>query len=123
MTVSVAFTVLSIVTMLKAPLESLSNQRLVYIQAKVSLERIDAFLKEPEVSVPAPRVEAGSSPVILTMDELALKKVTAEWPVFIRKTKARSHETRVPFKLTDVDVQFPIGKLSLIVGDTGAGKS
>lgn len=120
-TVSIAFTVLSIVTMLKAPLGSLSNQRLIYVQAAVSLERIEAFLAEREVN--ASDATTQTCPVVLTSDDLALHRATVEWPIF-KQSVVSSHGSELPkpFRL-DVDIKFPLGKLSLIVGDTGSGKS
>jgi ABC-type multidrug transport system fused ATPase/permease subunit len=120
-TVSIAFTVLSIITMLKGPLGSLSAQRLIYVQAAVSLERIEAFLAEKEVY--APDGTNSSSSVVLNAHRLVVESATVEWPVLDRPAMTlRESDLQIPFRLA-ADAEFPPEKFSLIIGDTGSGKS
>ena len=85
------------------------------------MQRIQNFLKEDEVpdwastlSIPMPN----SSPVM--DDKVGFSKASFEW-------QGPSSNTVTPtpsrFQLGPLDVVFPTGKLSIVSGVTGSGKS
>jgi ABC-type multidrug transport system fused ATPase/permease subunit len=103
------------------------------LQTWVSVQRLEAFFEEPEVEpwVSALRSEgAASSPS--TGSGVGIDNGT-----FVYDEEAKAGETKpVPtegdevsteeepkFELRDVTVDFPEGKLSLVCGATGSGKS
>ncbi|CCD26193.1 putative ATP-binding cassette multidrug transporter VMR1 NDAI_0H00190 [Naumovozyma dairenensis CBS 421] len=106
LTTPVAFTALSLFTLLKTPLDQLSNMISFVIQSKVSLDRIQDLLQEKET-------EKYSQ---LTIDKngnrIAFQNATVAWD------KKNSE-----FKLRDLNIDFKPGKLNVVIGPTGSGKS
>ena len=106
LTTPVAFTALSLFTLLKTPLDQLSDMLSFAIQSKVSLDRIQDFLEEPDTE----KYEQ------LTVDSagntIAMKNVTVSW-----------NKDNADFKLRNLDIDFKIGKLNIVIGPTGSGKT
>ena len=141
LTVSKAFTSLALFSQLQFPLGMLPGQIFAILHgtslmpsvrlyvptychcfiAYVSMERIQDFLKEDEVpdwastfSTPVPN----SSHVM--DDKVGFSEASFEWQDPSRSTTATS-STR--FQLGPLDVVFPTGKLTIVSGATGSGKS
>lgn len=121
--------------------------------AYVSIERLEAFLKEPEVeswvSALRPDDEATCVSLAVSMTDATFryqdittkatptaaavgKKNVGVAPVIeavqgsalvAAEEASANDEEEQRFELRDINVDFPIGKLSLIVGPTGSGKS
>ncbi|KAL6450715.1 YBT1 ATP-dependent bile acid permease [Candida maltosa Xu316] len=109
LTAPVAFTALSLFTLLRSPLDQLADMTSFVIQSKVSLDRVADFLDEPESSKydqlgqePGP-----NSPTI------GFEKATLSW----------NAQSKNDFKLRDLDIAFKPGELNVIIGPTGAGKT
>ncbi|CCC69583.1 hypothetical protein NCAS_0C05930 [Naumovozyma castellii] len=106
LTTPVAFTALSLFTLLKTPLDQLSNMISFVIQSKVSLDRIQDFLGEQDTDKYNQ----------LTIDKLgnriAFKNVTVTWD-----------NGEEDFKLRDLNIEFKPGALNVVIGPTGSGKT
>lgn len=109
LTAPIAFTALSLFTLLRSPLDQLADMTAIVIQSKVSLDRISDFLEEPETSKyeqlgnkPGP-----DSPLI------GFENASFSW----------NSASAKDFKLKDLNITFKAGKLNVIIGPTGAGKT
>ena len=88
-------------------------------QSLVSLRRIEKYLHGKEVaSVP---------PLSDQSRVIALQSATVTWPqdrsLLGSKTPSAASTPRHKFVLVDLSVSFPVGKLSLICGKLGSGKT
>ncbi|KAJ9111103.1 hypothetical protein QFC19_001302 [Naganishia cerealis] len=146
LTVSIAFTALSLFSMLRQPLNMIPAFTVLLLQTKVSLDRIDDFLKEDEVD---DWVSSLKSKPALPTDELdtriGFEKAVFKWHAATKAEQTSqnkpadgaSEQTAHPtngngaeelpsieeFELGPMDFIFPHGKLSVISGPTGSGKS
>ncbi|CAK7894389.1 ATP-dependent bile acid permease [[Candida] anglica] len=109
LTAPIAFTSLSLFTLLRSPLDQLSDMTSIVLQSKVSLDRVDDFLNEEESSkYEQLGQEAGpNSPYI------GFENATFSW----------NSKAETDFKLKDLNVDFKAGKLNVVIGPTGAGKT
>ncbi|KAG0239020.1 hypothetical protein BGW41_007967 [Actinomortierella wolfii] len=150
LTSSVAFAAMALYLVLRQPLSTLPGMVTDLLEAKVSLRRIEHFLNEGEVwkyreSIPddVDLVEESVSP-LQTHPQPPLMAQTPVSPAKIGFTNAtfRWH-TRVAnvlpspndvsgtannplpgtFMLRNITLNFPVGKLSLVCGPTGSGKT
>ncbi|KAI0220819.1 Transporter of the ATP-binding cassette (ABC) [Massospora cicadina] len=110
LTPTVAFTSLLIFKALREPVDQLPELLNMFLQAKVSLSRIDAFLKEAE----AEKFATVRAPVSADEPVLGFVHATLQWDPL---------EGRSQFSLRDLTIAFPPNELSLVVGPTGAGKT
>ncbi|KAJ2921432.1 hypothetical protein H1R20_g15658, partial [Candolleomyces eurysporus] len=98
------------------------GQTLMLPSAYVSMQRIEEFLKENEVPLWACSLErnVGSPETESTHDtaDVGFKAATFEW-----ESGSASSDAPARFQLGPLDVVFPQGKLSIISGATGSGKS
>ena len=108
MTVPVAFTALNYFGMARGPLNQIPEFGIKILQCLVSISRIEAYLQEEEIEDFA-RPENRSSIDVRVL----FKNATLRYP--------GADERSVT--LRGIDVEFPEGRLSLISGDTGSGKS
>ena len=86
------------------------------ISAYISLQRINAFLREEEV--PDWACSLKRKKTTSKLDKLGFKNATFKW---FALPKERS--SRPAFHLGPLNVNFPLGKLTLVTGATGSGKS
>ncbi|KIJ51976.1 hypothetical protein M422DRAFT_202944 [Sphaerobolus stellatus SS14] len=150
LTIPVAFTALSLFTLLRQPLAMLP-QIIVQIQmCRVSFERLETFLNEDEV---APEVSSlheshSQNHISTVVDQLGIidnasfvwnsvdenDSPSAGKTVTSTSDTASSTEhgpsdslsvngTQKRFELKDINVLFPEGKLTLVVGPTASGKT
>lgn len=100
-------------------------------QCLVSLRRIDAYLDTPEVELAAALEDATAVADAEAQQHhddaqhpqrIAFDKATITFPQDRRDPDADEPETK-PFELQDVEVEFPVGELSLICGRLGSGKT
>ncbi|KAJ1602920.1 hypothetical protein NDA14_002008 [Ustilago hordei] len=160
--VATGFTAIALFAMLRNPLNILPMVINMIFQAKVSMDRIDAFLHEDEVpdwvvknrnahtEQNAGKDDAEDRTIVLDGATLRWqgskpveKSTKAAKPSLLSKLKlwkkgamkapkqAASNEVRdgeegnkpEPFQLTAIDFRPPRGKITLICGPTGSGKS
>ncbi|KAK9487533.1 hypothetical protein V1527DRAFT_460806 [Lipomyces starkeyi] len=111
LTASVAFSSLSLFNLMRTPMDRLAEMITNVIEARTSVERVQKFLDEEEtqkyIQLSKTRRSHGD-PLI------GFREATFAWG---------AGKTSFDFKLQDIDVTFQPGKLSVIVGPTGSGKS
>ncbi|SCZ89011.1 BZ3500_MvSof-1268-A1-R1_Chr1-1g00891 [Microbotryum saponariae] len=115
LTASDAFTALSLFNVLRGPLEGFPDMVVSVLQAHVSLKRIDDFLNEQETAkyavVKEPRT--GSDPIVGFTDSAS----------FTWADEAEAREDLSVFRIRDLNLSFPVGKFSIILGPVGSGKT
>ncbi|KAE8352161.1 ATP-dependent bile acid permease [Aspergillus coremiiformis] len=121
LTPSIAFPALSMFSLLRIPLDQLADMVAHVQESKVSLDRVDKFLNEEETQKYSQLNEsdtAGGQP------RIALNKATLTWGSSQGQYKddPRSDVTDA-FRLINIDVSFRTGKLNIITGPTGSGKT
>ncbi|KAI9324869.1 P-loop containing nucleoside triphosphate hydrolase protein, partial [Zopfochytrium polystomum] len=115
LTAAAAFTALSLFNALRWPLEALPDNIISLMDTLVAVERINSFLAEDELP-PAPEG---------TITSLGFSNATFSWDWDRKgKTRVRPADAAIPaFELTNLELRFPMGKLSIVCGATGSGKS
>lgn len=131
LTSSVTFPALSLFGILQAPLNQITSLVTRFQACKVSLARVQEFLLEPETEkydVLGDCSEDGCQ-------ELGFEEATMTWGVSSSKyrdeepTIGNDHSTdsvdagNIPFILSNISLKFKIGKLNVVIGPTGSGKT
>jgi ABC-type multidrug transport system fused ATPase/permease subunit len=117
---SIAFTALGVFMQLEGILGMVPFLFMMSINAKVSCDRIDAYLKSPE-----------KPENCLLGDLISFESVSVSFPsksdLKDEDTEEENEETsmerRNRFVLRDITLEFPSNSLSVISGPTGSGKS
>lgn len=109
LTAPIAFTSLSLFTLLRSPLDQLSDMTAYVIQSKVSVDRIGDFLEEEETSKyeQLGQERGPNSPYI------GFENASFSW----------NESSADDFKLRNLNIDFKAGKLNVVIGPTGAGKT
>ncbi|KAJ3118107.1 hypothetical protein HDU96_003875 [Phlyctochytrium bullatum] len=140
LTAEIAFTALSLFNVLKVPLERFPDTIVQLLDAMVSVRRIESYLNESDMEAQAlPRDTIGFSGASFVWhkpeDDEAKKSKKAKgtwknlWGLLGKKEEqgtesdAATDEQPAVFELKDVTAEFGNGKLSVIVGATGSGKT
>ncbi|KAH7311377.1 hypothetical protein B0I35DRAFT_488698 [Stachybotrys elegans] len=101
---SVAFVSIGMFNSLEITLGSLPELLTWSLESLVSISRINEYMKEPEV-----------------------KEVSQSSGIMFEDTSIAWHDNGTPgtgrFRLQNMNLEFPLGKLSVIIGKTGTGKS
>ncbi|KAI5960459.1 YBT1 [Candida pseudojiufengensis] len=109
LTAPIAFTALSLFTLLRSPLDQLADMTSFVIQSKVSLDRVTDFLDEAETS---------------KYDQLAQEKGPNSPEIgFENATLSWNQSSKTDFRLRDINITFKPEKLNVIIGPTGSGKT
>uniref|UniRef100_A0A060SZS5 ARAD1C02970p n=1 Tax=Blastobotrys adeninivorans TaxID=409370 RepID=A0A060SZS5_BLAAD len=115
LTSPVAFTAIALFNIMKVPMDQLADMLSNVLQAKVSIDRVEDFIREPEtqkykqLSEDQPR--GPNSPTI------GFENASFSWGAVSKSSEA------LDFRLRDLNLSFPAGKLSVVVGPTGSGKT
>ncbi|KAF8865738.1 hypothetical protein BDZ45DRAFT_611414 [Acephala macrosclerotiorum] len=114
---SVAFTAISLFTILRVPLDQLGDMIAHVQDSKVSVDRVEEFLNEEET-------EKYEQLRHDNLDEegnqmIGFKNATFSWG----GKEATKDDISSAFRLMDMDIKFEIGKLNIIAGPTGSGKT
>ncbi|GME72796.1 unnamed protein product [Ambrosiozyma monospora] len=109
LTAPVAFTALSLFSLLESPVGRLGGFVSWMIRSKVSLNRVNEFLSEANTS----KYEQLTKPGTSTSPKVGFENATFAWDA----------EEDATFKLHDLNISFKVGELNLIVGPTASGKS
>jgi ABC-type multidrug transport system fused ATPase/permease subunit len=111
---SVAFTALSLFQILRIPLDQLADMIAHVQESKVSVDRVEEFLNEPETDKPNQlknnRFNDDGEPVI------GFENGMFSWG-------AKGQLDTEAFKLLNLNISFHPDKLNIIVGPTGSGKT
>lgn len=114
---SVAFTAISLFTLLRVPLDQLGDMIAHVLESKVSIDRVEEFLMEEET-------EKYEQLGVDNVDENGEKVIGFRDATFIWGSKnAIAEDGSMAFRLLDMNVDFMIGKLNVITGPTGSGKT
>ncbi len=116
---SVAFPALSMFALLRVPLDQLADMIAHVQEAKVSVDRVEEFLNEEEtekyVQLRQSRSASEGTP------KISLEHATLSWTAGEETSSKVS--TVGAFRLINVDVSFEPGRLNVIAGPTGSGKT
>jgi ABC-type multidrug transport system fused ATPase/permease subunit len=108
---SVAFTALSLFSLLRIPLDQLADMVAHVQESKVSVDRVEEYLNEPETDkykqLGTEKFDNDGEPV------LGFEKATLSW----------GGKDSDDFKMMDLDLRFKVGELNVIIGPTGSGKT
>ncbi|EKD13485.1 uncharacterized protein L3040_008648 [Drepanopeziza brunnea f. sp. 'multigermtubi'] len=114
---SVAFTAISLFSILRVPLDQLGDMIAHVQESKVSVDRVEEFLNEEETEkyeqLQHDNLDDEGNQMI------GFQNATFSWG----GKEAEGDEASSAFRLMDMDVKFEIGKLNIIAGPTGCGKT
>ncbi|KAK4230393.1 ATP-dependent bile acid permease [Podospora fimiseda] len=114
---SVAFTAISLFMLLRYPLDQLGDMIAHVQESQVSVDRIEEFLAEEETEK---FEQLGTE----NIDENGNKVIGFRNATFIWGSKTTvAEDGTMAFRLLDLDVDFKIGKLNVVTGPTGCGKT
>ena len=109
---SIAFTALSLFSLLRVPLDQLADMVAHVQESKVSVDRVEEYLNEAETDkynqLETDEIDENGNPV------LGFDEATFSWGDDFADDS---------FKMIDLDLRFDVGQLNVIVGPTGSGKT
>lgn len=108
---SIAFTALSLFSLLRIPLDQLADMVAHVQEAKVSVDRVEEYLSEPETD---------------KYRQLETEELDESGEVVIgfeHSTLSWGTRDSDDFKMIDLDMRFKVGQLNVIIGPTGSGKT
>ncbi|THH08344.1 hypothetical protein EW145_g2759 [Phellinidium pouzarii] len=111
------FTSLALFSSLQSPMMELPEQLFSFLHAYVSYQRINAFFQEEEVPPWASDLICSVSSEESEV-KFGFKDAIFEWNASSGRNLHREH-----FQLGPLNIEFPLGQLSLVTGATGSGKS
>lgn len=109
LTASTAFTALALFNNFKTTLDELPVITSFILQANVSLSRIETFLKEEEVKLPAPNTTSSTHIGFIN-------NASFSW------NSPKNDEASVP-QIKNLNISFPLNQMSIVCGPTGSGKT
>ncbi|TVY84175.1 ATP-dependent bile acid permease [Lachnellula suecica] len=114
---SIAFTAISLFSILRVPLDQLGDMIAHVQESKVSVDRVEEFLNEEETEKYEQlghdsRDEDGNQMI-------GFKSATFSWG----GKEVSAEEISNAFRLMNLDIKFEIGHLNIIAGPTGSGKT
>ncbi|CAE6461261.1 unnamed protein product [Rhizoctonia solani] len=123
LTVSRAFTAIEVFSQLQGPMSQLPQQIFALLHAYVSMQRIQTFLDETEVEDWASSIKRPEEELDIEVfsNKVGFQEGNFVW--HLNSSETQDPKSHTNFKLTDVTVEFPLGRLTLITGATGSGKS
>jgi ABC-type multidrug transport system fused ATPase/permease subunit len=111
---SIAFPALSMFSLLRIPLDQLADMVARVQESKVSVDRVEKFLKEEETEKYAQLRQ--SRRISLPVNRIALDNATLTWG-------STGPDAKEAFRLINMNVDFALGQLNVIAGPTGSGKT
>ncbi|KAL8947107.1 MAG: hypothetical protein Q9222_006574 [Ikaeria aurantiellina] len=114
---SVAFTALSLFSILRIPLDQLADMIAHIQECKVSVDRVDEFLNEEETEKYDQLAHNDTDDVGEIV--IGFDNATLSWG---GQDVAKAGESQA-FRMIGLDIRFSIGDLNLVVGPTGSGKT
>lgn len=114
---SVAFTALSLFQILRIPLDQLADMVAHVQESKVSVDRIEEYLSEPETEKYKQLISRKNDEDGVPL--IGFEKATFSWGGRDMTEQASADA----FKLMDLDIKFRVGHLNIVAGPTGSGKT
>jgi len=123
LTAAIAFTSLSLFSMIRTPLAAVLEMTTATTNAYVSAGRVEDFLNvEETLKYEQLSVAENQDDPIIGFKGAVIKHATRKTEQESSAT-ANATSTSENFRLELNDINFPIGKLSIVVGSVGSGKS
>jgi ABC-type multidrug transport system fused ATPase/permease subunit len=113
----IAFTALSLFNVLRVPLDQLADMITNVLQTKVSVDRVEEFLREEETEK---YLQLKHVDPIPDAPLIGFKDATLSWG---SRKDALAGGTNAGFQLQNINITFAPGKLNVIAGATGSGKT
>ncbi|KAI9496002.1 hypothetical protein BDB00DRAFT_811355 [Zychaea mexicana] len=113
LTASTAFTALALFNTFRAALDEFPMIISFVLQANVSAKRIESFLDEDEVEIPEPSSALDGTQIGFVGD------AAFSW----EKPDVSDQDSESKISLRDLNLSFPVNKLSIVCGPTGSGKT
>ncbi|KAJ2394325.1 hypothetical protein GGI23_004732 [Coemansia sp. RSA 2559] len=110
------FTAISVFKIVQRSVDTFPSMMASVTGFRVSLSRIEQFLNQPEIQRLEHRACADA-----TEERLGFRNATLAWAA--ASTDSLLTIDCAPFALKNISIDFPAGKLSLVGGPTGSGKS
>lgn len=117
---SIAFPALSMFSLLRVPLDQLADMVAHVQESKVSLDRVDEYLNEEETEK---FTQLRDSNVTGDPPKIAMDNATFSWASSNGRSQGDVTNDTNAFRLINMDVDFHVGKLNIIAGSTGSGKT
>ena len=114
---SVAFTALSLFGILRYPLNQLGGMIARVQESKASIDRVEEFLNEDETKKYDQLLQGKTDEngrIVIGFD-----MATLTW----EGKDANASDGQTAFRLIDLDIHFVVGRLNIITGPTGSGKT
>ena len=121
LTASIAFTSINLLNVVSTLLGYLPMNIMRIFKAKVSIDRIQDFLKEKELEQfqdKEDECDSSSSSFTMGAEEGVYGLKNAQFSYY-----GDNDDGEPSFILKNLDIQFPLNQLTLVVGSTGSGKS
>ncbi|KAK2877316.1 hypothetical protein FQN49_001243 [Arthroderma sp. PD_2] len=116
---SIAFPALSMFSLLRVPLDRLADMAAHVLESKVSIDRVEEFLSEEETEKYHQLKDCDTE----AEPKICLENATLSWGSGKPETSSLLNSTTQAFRLIDINVNFQLGKLNIIAGPTGSGKT
>ena len=112
---SIAFTAISLFSLLRIPLDQIADMIAHVQETRVSVDRVEEFLNEEETS----KYEQLRPGLTVGPDQTAIgfQRATFTW------AGRGGQAAKDTFKMIDLNVDFKVGKLNIVAGPTGSGKT
>ncbi|KAJ1799855.1 hypothetical protein LPJ59_001535 [Coemansia sp. RSA 2399] len=110
------FTAISVFKIVQRSVDTFPSMMASVTGFRVSLSRIEQFLNQPDIQRLEHRACADA-----TEERLGFRDATLAWAA--ANSGPLLSTERAPFALKSISIDFPAGKLSLVGGPTGSGKS
>lgn len=110
---SIAFTALSLFSLLRIPLDQLADMVAHVQESRVSVDRVEEYLNEPETDK-YKQLRTDEE------DDDGELMIGFEHGTFSWGSKESEDDS---FKMIDLDMKFKAGQLNVIIGPTGSGKT
>ena len=123
LTAQKAFTALALFNTLRGPLAELPSMIQWLLSAIVSVHRIDNYLCEPDTHKYEQLLGEHSRAAQDVWTDRPLDKVGFDHATFTYGAEPEKAPEDGRFMLHDLCCQFPVGKISIVVGPVGSGKS
>nr|CAG8488853.1 13546_t:CDS:10 [Entrophospora candida] len=107
LTPSIVFTSIAIFNEIRFVLNQLPEVLMQGFQAYVSLKRIEKFLDSEEI-------------IVIDNNKRAFENANISWG---KPSSSPSTNSKIDFIMKDLNIEFPLEKLSIICGPTGSGKT
>ncbi|KAM0753978.1 hypothetical protein T439DRAFT_342117 [Meredithblackwellia eburnea MCA 4105] len=114
LTAEIAFTSLALFNVLRSPLEGFTDMIVNILQAHVSLKRIDTFLAEEETA----KYSVIQEPSSIDDPVIGFKNASFTWA-----DEQLANDDPTVFRLHHLNLSFPVGQMSIVLGPVGSGKS